>query len=64
MRSALVDFLDSLIEFLETEDFKTYILPNEFMMSTAKETLTARRKNLLRDSVVVIAGDLISFKLL
>lgn len=64
IRSKVVDFLDSLVEFLETEDFKTYILPDEFTISTAKETLTARRKDLLRDSVVVIAGDMISFKLL
>ena len=64
IRSAVVDFLDSLIEFLETEDFKTFILPGGFKMSTAKETLSARRKDLLRDSVVVIAGNLISFKLL
>ena len=64
IRSKVVDFLDSLVEFLETEDFKTYILPDEFTISTAKETLTARRKDLLRDSVVIIAGDLISFKLL
>ena len=64
IRSAVVDILDSLIEFLETEDFKTYILQDESTISTAKETLTARRKELLRDSFVVIAGDLISFKLL
>lgn len=64
IRSAVVDFLDSLIEFLETEDFKTFILPGEFKMSTAKKTLSEGREDLLRDSVVVIAGDLISFKLL
>lgn len=64
IRSKVVDFLDSLIEFLETEDFKTYILPDEFTISTTKETLTARRKDLLRDSVVIIAGDLIFFILI
>lgn len=59
VRAKVLEVFNSSIEFLDTEDFNTYIKNDGFEMSKAKEILTAGKEDLMADCVVVIAGKLI-----
>lgn len=56
MRFALLELLDLLIEFMDSTESQTYILAGGYNMLTPKETLLARKEDLLKDCAVVIAG--------
>lgn len=57
VRSEVREFLASLLKFIDTKDFNTYIMADGFNMTLAKGTFMYRKDDLIKDCAVVIAGN-------
>lgn len=62
VQEEVLRLLISSIEFAKTQDFITYIKNEGFNMQIAIEQLTARKRDLMKECAVVIAGKHINVK--